>query len=94
MLGAKSEAAMEYVLCDETRATYEKYSQRYHFDKLVEKLCERKFLMFLSKPHTRSIHVSTFMAPLQLAKLINTSKASSRTYKLSQRIKEASASLI
>lgn len=96
MIGCKSKAAFEYYTTNKNNKeksvlpTVEKYSKRYHMDKLLLTLAGRKYIMFLSKEKVSVIYLSKFMAPLDLAKLIKETKDRNN---LKQQIRDATASL-
>jgi hypothetical protein len=81
MVGCKSKAAFEYYTTDRYKKnrvllpTVEKYKKRYHMDKLLMSLAERKYIMFLSKEKVSVIYMSTYMEPEELGKLIKDTKA-------------------
>ncbi len=94
MLGAKTEAVLQDFLDEKSQPTYALYSNRYYFNKLKNTLCERGFLMFLSRPHKRAIYISLFMPPEKLAKMINESQSRRTKNNLLKRMSEAATSLL
>lgn len=93
MIGCKSKVAFEYYTKNKygknahLLPTVEKYSKKYHIDKLLLTLVEQKFIMYLSKPKVSVIYLSKYMEPEDLGKLIKETKEKQN---LKQRIKEAS----
>lgn len=93
MLGCKSKEAFEFYTKEKwfkqksLLPTLKKYSQRYHMDKLLLRLAEGKFVMFLSRKQLSSIYLSTFMEPEELSKII------SETKPLKQRISDAATGI-
>jgi hypothetical protein len=94
MIGAKNDEVLQDFLDENTQPTYALYSKRYYFDKLKNALCERNFLMFLSRPHKRSIYISLFMPPERLADMINTFKTRRNANNLVKRMSVASTTLL
>lgn len=96
MIGCKSKAAFEYYTTDKKNRnkailpTVEKYGKKYHMDKLLIQLMERKFIMCLSKKEVSVMYVSAYMEPKELSKIIIEAKT---TKNLKQQIKDATASL-
>jgi hypothetical protein len=96
MIGCKSKSAFEYYTIDKYNKdknllpTVEKYSKRYHIDKLLLTLAERKYIMFLSKEKVSVIYLSKHMEPEELGKLIKETKS---RQDIKQRIKNVTASL-
>ena len=96
MIGCKSKSAFEYYTTDKYNKdknllpTVEKYSKRYHMDKLLLTLAERKYTMFLSKENVSVIYLSKYMEPEELGKLIRETKYKQN---IKQRIKDVTASL-
>jgi len=96
MIGCKSKVAFEYYTTDKYNKnknllpTVEKYSKRYHMDKLLLTLAERKYIMFLSKEKVSVIYLSKYMEPEDLGKLIKETK---ERQNIKQRIKNVTASL-
>lgn len=93
MLGAKTVEVLKDFLEEDTIPTYEKYSKRYPFSRLRDKLCQRQFMMIISKPHGRNLYISTFMPPEVLAQKVNDTKVQRKINNLIQRISVASSSL-
>ena len=88
MIGAKSKPVWEaFSKVKEARGIVERYSKRYNMDRLLLSLAERKFIMFLTRPHVSLIYVSKYMEPEQLADLVRQSQAK---YNLKNKIREAS----
>ena len=96
MIGCKSKSAFEYFTADKYNKdknllpTVEKFSKRYHMDKLLLTLAERKYIMFLSKKDISVLYVSKYMEPEQLVALIMKTKEQQN---LKRKIKQASLSL-
>jgi hypothetical protein len=91
MIGCKSKAAFQHFSTDKNlMPTVEKYLKRYHMDKLLFALAERRFIMFLSKPKVSIVYLSKFMQPEDLARLIRDSKSKQD---LKNRMKAVTASL-
>jgi len=91
MIGCKSKAAFEQFSNDKNlMPIVEKYSKRYHMDKLLFTLAERGFIMFLSKPKVSVLYLSKFMQPEDLGKLILDAKGKQD---LKKRMKAITASL-
>jgi len=92
MIGCKNKAAFEYYMTNKNLLpTVEKYSKRYHIDKLLLTLGKRKLIMFLSKKDVSVIYLSKYMEPDKLRDLINETK---ERQNLQKQIREAGASLI
>jgi len=95
MIGCKSKEAFEYYTtkknCKSLKVleTVDKYNKRYHMDKLLLELAERKFIMHLPIKGCRFIYFSKFMDTEELVKLIHAKKANSMELK----IKNAAMSL-
>lgn len=88
MIGAKSKPAWEaFSKVKEAQGIVERYSKRYNMDRLLLSLAERKFIMFLTRPHVSLIYVSKYMEPEELAELVRQSQAK---YNLKNKIREAS----
>lgn len=92
MIGCKSKAAFEYHAQNgkELFPVIEKYSKRYHMDKLLLSLAQRKYIMHLSKKRISVIYLSTYMEPEKLAEIIKERKEKQN---IKKRIKDATASL-
>jgi hypothetical protein len=96
MTGCKSKAAFEYYTTDKYSKnkillpTVAKYSKRYHMDRLLLTLAEKKFIMFLSQPKVSVLYFSGYMEPEELAKRIKQIKEQKN---LKNRIRSATASL-
>ena len=96
MIGCKSKASFEYYTTDKYNKdenllpTVEKYCKRYHMDKLLLTLAERKYIMFLSKEKVSVIYLSKYMEPEELSKLIKETKSKQD---LKNRIKNASTNI-
>jgi len=88
MIGAKSKQAWEaFSKVKDSREIVEKYSKRYHMDRLLLSLAERKFIMYLTRPHVSLLYVSKYMEPEQLAEFVRQSQEKNS---LKNKIKEAS----
>lgn len=80
MLGLKSKEAFNYFIRkkqyrdDNLLPIYEKFKVRYHMDRLIRKLVEKKFIMFLSIKNVSTMYFSKYMAPKDLAGLVQKSK--------------------
>lgn len=91
MIGCKNKAAFEQFSKDKyLMPVVEKYSKRYHMDRLLLTLAERGFIMFLSKPKVSVFYVSKYMEPEQLGQLIREAK---NKQDLKKRMKAITASL-
>jgi hypothetical protein len=96
MIGCKSKSAFEYYTTDKYNKNknllpiVEKYSKRYHMDKLLLTLAERKYIMFSSKEKVLVIYLSKYMEPEELGKLIKETKDRQN---IKQRIKNVAGSL-
>lgn len=96
MVGCKSKAAFIYYTSDRFNRrkfllpTVAKYSKRYHMDKLLLTLAERKYIMFLSKEKVSVIYLSQYMEPEELGNLIKETKD---RHNIKKRIKNASSNL-
>lgn len=96
MVGCKSKAAFIYYTSDRYNRskfllpTVAKYSKRYHMDKLLLTLAERKYIMFLSKEKVSVIYLSKYMEPEELGNLIKETKD---RHNIKKRIKNASSIL-
>lgn len=66
MIGAKSKVVLEVMLDETTIPTFELYSSRYRFDKLLDELAARKFIQVLTPMYGRTIFISKFMEPMEL----------------------------
>jgi len=81
MIGCKSTAAFEHYRTNKyLLLTVEHYigtpaKFRYQMDKILNKLINRGFIMYLSKPKVRDIYISSYMEPEKLMKLIEKSDA-------------------
>jgi hypothetical protein len=77
MIGCKSKAAFEFYQGNKALLpTVEKYGKKYHMDKLLMMLAQRKFIMYLSRPKTKFMYVSHYMEPEDLSEYIRQTKAS------------------
>lgn len=96
MLGLKCKSAFEFYTTDKYKKdknllpSVEKYSKRYHMDKLLLTLAERKYIMFLSKEKVSIIYLSKYMEPEELGSMIKQTK---ERQNIKQRIKDVTASL-
>ena len=91
MIGCKSVEAFNHCKAEKhLKPTVEKYSKRYQMNKILDKLVERRFIMYLSKQGERSIYVSKYIEPENLKKLIE--KSNTKTNILNRR-KAVSATL-
>jgi len=94
MIGCKSRAAFEYFSEQpHLRPTIERYGKRYQMDRLLQTLREREFIMFMSpekEKKKKKFFISKYMAPEELAKLINQSRS---RYDMKARIKQAAATI-
>lgn len=95
MIGCKSKAAFEYYTNGKFKdktvlPTIETYSKKYHMDKLLLNLAERKYIMFLSKKQVSIIYLSKYMEPEELGKIIKETKDKQN---IKQRIRNVTASL-
>ncbi|MDP3643136.1 MAG: hypothetical protein Q8S54_08095 [Bacteroidota bacterium] len=96
MIGCKSKAAFEHYTTDRYNKdktllpTVDKYSKKYHIDKLLLTLAQRKYIMFLSKAKVSVIYLSKYMEPEDLGKLIRETKDRQN---LKKRIRDSTASL-
>lgn len=96
MIGCKSKAAFYNYTSDRYNKskhllpTVEKYSKRYHMDKLLLTLAERKYIMFLSKEKVSVIYLSKYMEPEELGQMIRETKDRQN---IKKRIKNASSIL-
>lgn len=91
MIGCKSKAAFEKFSYDKRFiSTIQKYGKRYHMDKLLLTLAERRYIMFLSKEKVSVIYLSKYMEPEELGSLIRETKFKQN---IKQRIKNVTASL-
>ncbi len=91
MIGCKSVEAFNHCKAEKhLKPTVEKYSKRYQMNKILDKLVERRFIMYLSKQGERSIYVSKYIEPENLKKLIE--KPDTKTNILNRR-KAVSATL-
>lgn len=91
MIGCKSKAVFEQFSKDKNlMPTVEKYSKRYHMDKLLFTLAERGYIMFLSKPKVSVLYLSKWMQPEDLGQLIRDAKSKQD---LKKRMKAITASL-
>jgi hypothetical protein len=92
MLGLKSKAAFQYYsISDENLLpTIEMYRKKYHMNRILLTLAERKYIMYLSQKHVSVIYLSKYMEPDELLKLV---KESRDRKNLKQKIKDATASL-
>lgn len=61
MIGCKSKTVFEYYRDDKNLLpTIEKYGKRYHIDKLLETLENRKFILYFSHQHESILYVSKY----------------------------------
>lgn len=96
MIGCKSKAAFIYYTSNKYNRnkfllpTVEKYSKRYHMDKLLFTLAQRKYIMFLSRKDVSVLYLSRYMEPEELAQMIKNKKAKDD---LKSRIRNATAGL-
>ena len=96
MLGCKSKEAYEYYTANSCKIlksilpTFKKYSNRWHMDKLLLALAEKKYIMYISKKQCRDIYFSRYMLPNELVDLVNDRKAKNN---LKNEIKNAALSL-
>lgn len=96
MIGCKTKAAFEHYTSNKygkdknILPAVEKYNKRYHMDKLMMTLVERKLIMFLSQPNVSIIYISKYMEPEELGELV---KQSRFRYDIKRRMKEVTASL-
>jgi hypothetical protein len=96
MIGCKSKAAFDYYTSNKYNKdknllpTVAKYSKRYHMDKLLLTLAERKYIMFLSKEKVSVIYLSKYMEPEELGNLVKETKGRQN---IKQRIKDVAVSL-
>lgn len=88
MIGAKSKQTWEaFSKAKEVREIVEKYSKRYQMDRLLLNLAERKFIMYLTRPHVSLLYVSKYMEPEELADMV---RQSQEKYNLKNKIRTAS----
>lgn len=96
MIGCKNKAAFEYYTTNRYNKnknllpTVEKYSKRYHREKLLKILAERKFIMYLSKQNVSVIYLSSYMEPEELGELVKQAK---KKRNLKERIRKVTACL-
>lgn len=91
MIGCKSKEVYEYYKTKKhLMPTVEKYSKRYHMDKLLDTLVERRFIMYLSKPKVSVIYVSRHLEPEKLGEAIRKTNVKPN---LKRRMKVVSESL-
>lgn len=93
MIGAKSNKVLQEFLDLQTMPTYEYYSQRKHFDKLMDRLAEHHFIMTLTRKHLGVIYISKWMEPEDLAARIRAAKDAKAAKDLKRRRNEAGASI-
>jgi hypothetical protein len=96
MVGCKSKAAFEYYTTNKYNKnktllpTVEKYSKRYHMDKLLATLVQRKYIMYYPRPNISVIYMSKYMEPEALVSLVRETKDKQD---IKKRIRDAEARL-
>ena len=93
MIGAKSNKALDKLLDITTTATYNYYSNRRHFDRLMDRLADHHFIMTLTRKDRGIIYISKYMEPEDLAARIKAAKDTKAAKDLKKRRNEAAASI-
>ena len=93
MIGAKTNKALGGLLDDTTIPTYEHYTKRKNFDKLMDRLAEHHFIMTLTRKHLGVIYISKWMEPEDLAARIRAARDAKAVQDLKKRRNEAGASI-